>query len=153
MAKFMSRYMRDPITTSGYAVTDVLVSAAACDDLIVALQSLSTQHDRPPSRGRHAGVRHLLERCDAVRTLARSQALRSFVDAVLSPAAFAVRGLFFDKTRDANWLVAWHQDTTIAVKRRTGASGFGPWSVKQGVAHVRPPEAVLGGMLTISCPS
>ena len=41
-----------------------------------------------------------------------------------------VRILVFDKTRDRNWGVAWHQDRTIAVRSRVDLPGFGPWSVK-----------------------
>jgi ectoine hydroxylase-related dioxygenase (phytanoyl-CoA dioxygenase family) len=60
-----------------------------------------------------------------------------------------VRGLLFDKTPEANWPVPWHQDLTIAVNARTEAPGYGPWTVKGGVPHVRPPIAVLEAMLTL----
>ncbi len=71
------------------------------------------------------------------------------VRGVLGPGAFAVRGLLFDKTPTANWGVPWHQDLTIAIKRRVEAPGFGPWTVKGGVPHVRPPVEVLERMVTI----
>jgi Phytanoyl-CoA dioxygenase (PhyH) len=60
-----------------------------------------------------------------------------------------VRILFFDKTPDSNWSVPWHQDRTIAVKQRYDVPGFGPWSVKNGVAHVEPPVEILESMLTL----
>ena len=74
-------------------------------------------------------------------------ALRACVEVHL-PGAFCVRGLMFDKTPGRNWKVAWHRDETVAVAARVEAEGFGPWSVKHGVPHVRPPRAVLAGMLT-----
>ena len=74
--------------------------------------------------------------------------LSSIVDPVV-PGARAVRALWFDKTPEANWLVPWHQDRTIAVQERRDASGFGPWSVKQGTLHVEPPFALLAAMLTV----
>jgi ectoine hydroxylase-related dioxygenase (phytanoyl-CoA dioxygenase family) len=71
------------------------------------------------------------------------------VRTVPGPGAFVVRGLLFDKTPEANWPVPWHQDLTIAVKARCEAPGYGPWTVKGGVPHVRPPIDVLEGMLTL----
>jgi ectoine hydroxylase-related dioxygenase (phytanoyl-CoA dioxygenase family) len=63
--------------------------------------------------------------------------------------AFVIRDLFFDKTSEANWKVAWHQDLTIAVRHRIDLPGFGPWSEKDGVPHVRPPVELLERMLTV----
>src|SRR5258708_10336185 len=68
--------------------------------------------------------------------------IRSLVEPVLGQNAFAVRGLFFDKTQEANWKVPWHQDLTIVVKERLEVQGFGPWSIKEGVPHVQPPVAL-----------
>jgi len=68
---------------------------------------------------------------------------------MLSPEAFAVRAILFDKTPDSNWSVTWHQDLTITVDHRASVDGFGPWSVKAGIVHVRPPTSVLEHMLTL----
>ncbi|MFO0952967.1 MAG: phytanoyl-CoA dioxygenase family protein [Isosphaeraceae bacterium] len=57
--------------------------------------------------------------------------------------------MFFDKSPAANWLVPWHQDVTIAVARKVEASGFGPWSLKNGIPHVQPPEALLAQMIAV----
>jgi ectoine hydroxylase-related dioxygenase (phytanoyl-CoA dioxygenase family) len=57
--------------------------------------------------------------------------------------------IFFDKTPDANWKVAWHQDLTIAVRQKIEVACFTAWSVKDGVAHVQPPIEVLERMLTL----
>jgi hypothetical protein len=73
----------------------------------------------------------------------------SGIIAPLLPGARAVRALWFDKTAEANWLVPWHQDRTIAVRERRQVAGYGPWSVKQGACHVEPPFAVLAAMVTV----
>lgn len=66
-----------------------------------------------------------------------------------SGAARPARAVMFDKTSDANWIVAWHQDRVIPVHERHEAEGFGPWSIKDGVLHVAPPFEVLARMLTV----
>ena len=63
--------------------------------------------------------------------------------------AFPVRAVMFDKTADANWAVAWHQDRTIVVRERCDVEGFGPWSRKGDLQHVAPPISVLNAMATL----
>lgn len=69
--------------------------------------------------------------------------------ALLGGRARPVRAVLFDKTAEANWRVAWHQDRTIPVRERVEAPGFGPWSRKDGILHVMPPVAVLERMATL----
>jgi ectoine hydroxylase-related dioxygenase (phytanoyl-CoA dioxygenase family) len=88
-------------------------------------------------------LRNLLERVPVVRELAESDRVRTLAEQALDGPAFVIRGLYFDKTPAANWLVPWHQDLTIAVRDRRDAAGFGPWSRKDGVVHVQPPEPWL----------
>ena len=71
------------------------------------------------------------------------------VAAVLGATCFAVRGIFFNKNPRANWKVTWHQDCVIAVREKVDVEGWGPWSSKAGVIHVRPALAVLQQMLAI----
>ena len=45
--------------------------------------------------------------------------------------------------------MAWHQDRTATLNRRVEMTGWGPWTRKDGVHHVQPPQAVLDRMVTI----
>jgi Phytanoyl-CoA dioxygenase (PhyH) len=64
-------------------------------------------------------------------------------------SVFPVRAVYFDKNHRNNWGLGWHQDRTIAVKRRVETEGYGPWTVKAGLQHVAPPIEVLERMLTL----
>jgi ectoine hydroxylase-related dioxygenase (phytanoyl-CoA dioxygenase family) len=100
-------------------------------------------------RGRDAyAVRNLLD-VDEVRTWARSEVVVAAVRRRTGDVVRPVRGLLFDKTPEANWKVAWHQDRSIAVCERAAVPGFGPWSVKSGVVHVQPPVQALQRVLTL----
>ena len=67
----------------------------------------------------------------------------------LGVGAKPVRAIVFDKTRSTNWVLGWHQDRTIIVKRRLDVAGFGPWSLKESLIHVEPPIALLNDMITL----
>lgn len=68
-----------------------------------------------------------------------------YLDTVAQP----VRTVLFDKTPGANWTLGWHQDRTIAVRKRNALPGFGPWSGKAGIQHFEPPFEVIEAMATL----
>jgi len=105
----------------------------------------SLRADFPVSRGPDRNVLSL----SSVRALATSHSVREIAEEILGPECFAVRGIFFNKTRQSNWKVVWHQDLTIAVREKLPIDGFGPWTTKAGICHVQPPSAILSAMLAI----
>lgn len=117
-------------------MTNVLTSAE-CAALAEVLGT-------PPSAGRHG-----LLLVPEIQRLASSERLLALLRPHLQAEPFAVRGIYFDKSPDTNWLVSWHQDLTICVQEKKEAAGFGPWSMKEGTQHVQPPVALLENMLTI----
>jgi ectoine hydroxylase-related dioxygenase (phytanoyl-CoA dioxygenase family) len=92
--------------------------------------------------------RNLLELA-SVRELAGSSQVRELAEAVLGPECFAVGGTFFNKTEGANWKVTWHQDVTIAVRKRRDLEGFRAWTMKECIVSVQPPAEVMDGMMAI----
>ncbi len=117
------------------------VVSACLDEATVELLSKQFDDTRYPERN--------LLSVPSVQDLAKSKPVREIMEAVLGPECFAVRGIFFNKTRRSNWKVVWHQDLTIAVRERRDVNGFGPWTMKAGVLHVQPPPKVLNGILAI----
>ena len=86
----------------------------------------------------------------AVKTLVEAGGtLANVASELMGAPTRAVRVLYFDKTPDMNWAVSWHQDRTIAVANRIDVLGFAPWSLKAGVHHVEPPEAILASIVSL----
>ena len=100
-----------------------------------------------PELKRH-GVRNLEKRFSSIARLANDTHILSLAADLLGESPNLVRALFFDKTPEKNWSVAWHQDKTVTLNRRIDLKGWGPWSIKDGVHHVQPPLAVLDRMIT-----
>jgi len=86
---------------------------------------------------------------DLAALLAAHGAVGAVAASLIGTGATPVRAVLFDKSPDANWIVAWHQDRTIPVRERREAPEFGPWSLKDGIQHVAPPITVLEGMVTL----
>ena len=101
--------------------------------------------DFPETRGPDRNILSV----PSVRALVTSHSVREIVEKILGPECFAVREIFFNKTRQSNWKVVWHQDLTIAVREQHPVIGFGPWTTKAGIWHVQPPSEIMSGMLAI----
>ena len=124
------------VEAHGYALIGRGVSEETIEALETALDA--DQH----------GIRNLLSN-QVVRRIAGSDEVRRSLASVLGGECFAVRGIFFNKSQKGNWKVTWHQDCVIAVREKLHIEGWGPWSSKADVIHVRPELAVLQQMLAI----
>ena len=129
--------MTEEIEQQGFAMAREVVDEPMRAKLVRLLGTLSG-----------AGRRGLLELPEIV-DLAKSEHLLELLRPHLAADPFPVRAIYFDKSAEANWLVPWHQDVTLAVEERIETPGFGPWSVKDGIPHVQPPAEYLERMLTI----
>jgi phytanoyl-CoA dioxygenase PhyH len=141
----------EPFDRDGFAILDHVLSPDQVAELLEATRAYATggSDGLLDRRGEVYGGRDLLWRIAEVRRLAHSAELMAIVEPILGPGAFAVRGLFFDKTPSANWNLPWHQDRTIAVRRRLDVPSFGPWTLKGGIAHAHAPAELLARMVTV----
>jgi ectoine hydroxylase-related dioxygenase (phytanoyl-CoA dioxygenase family) len=124
----------------------LLLREAVPSELVERVRLAVAQREADSRSGNR---RSPLEWAPEVRQLFCVESIRRLVESTIGPSAFVVRSLLFDKVPGANWNVPWHQDQIIAVEERRDVTGFGAWSQKQGVVHVRPPAEVLAGVLTL----
>ena len=129
------------IERNGFAVSEGVLDEGSRQSLIGDVEQCLTESP--------AGVRGLAAKVPSIARLASSAAIRSLVTPVLGPEPKLVRSILFNKSSDANWQVAWHQDLAIAVTGQAEIEGYSSWSVKEGVVHVQPPVQVLEAMLTV----
>jgi hypothetical protein len=131
--------LRD-LESSGYVMLRSVVSQSALEAFRVEAARLAAAEP-----GQAHGIRGLLRRSPLLAEWAHSAGILACLPHGMQP----VRAILFDKTADANWKVAWHQDLTIAVQEKQEVPGYGPWSVKEGTVHVQPPMELLRGMITL----
>jgi ectoine hydroxylase-related dioxygenase (phytanoyl-CoA dioxygenase family) len=127
-----------------------LVAGVAHGAQIQALKSALTERDlaRAERDGQTYGARNLLHLVEVVAVAAGGK-VAACLQPLLGHGFRLVRGLFFDKTPNANWPVTWHQDLSLAIQQRRDLPGWAKWTVKRGVVHVQPPAEILGRMVTM----
>jgi ectoine hydroxylase-related dioxygenase (phytanoyl-CoA dioxygenase family) len=128
----------DVFERDGFFFSDSLIDAAASRAIIA---QLDLQENR-------AGQRHLIDHPAVIQLLA-NPALVKLISSALGCNAFAYKATLFDKSTDANWLVAWHQDISIPVANRCELPMWNGWSVKDGVNYVQPPSEVLSSLVAL----
>ena len=122
--------MSDP----GWRNAGPTIGAEEVDVLLSTLASASRSR---------AGARHLMALA-AVAALASDPRLLR-----LAGGGAPFRATLFDKSARANWQVLWHQDTALPLERRFDAPGWGPWSVKAGIAYAHAPAWALDRIVAL----
>ena len=129
------------IETEGFAILPQVLTHQEIEQLLGEISAAAPRRSR-------AGVRHALGLAPVAR-LARQAKLIALARAVLGPAALPYRATLFDKSPKSNWLVVWHQDTALPLREHRETPGWGPWSVKEGVAYAHAPAAPLSQVLAL----
>jgi hypothetical protein len=125
----------------GYSIFDRIFEPA---EMVRAVGVLA---DAELSRSK-AGARHVLA-VPAVRELANDARLLQIASSFVGLVPVAFRATLFDKSPASNWLVVWHQDTALPLRRRSDDPAWGPWSTKAGVLYAHAPARALESVIAL----
>ena len=132
------------------AVGDFAADGICVCSAVVDLSAVPVLRDLPVFQsGNRPGARAFNVPPEVERLVEAGGFLTDVANELMGAQARPVRVLYFDKTPEVNWAVPWHQDRTIAVADRIDVAGFAPWSLKAGVHHVEPPEAILASIVSL----
>jgi len=129
------------LSSDGFAIMPGVIPLTEITGLLSELET------SPLIRSR-AGFRHAM-RHEAVATVAHDPRLRGPAAEILGSTAVPFRATLFDKSPSSNWLVVWHQDTALPICQRREISGWGPWSVKDGIAYAHAPALALESVVAL----
>src|SRR5438067_6852448 len=129
------------IQRHGFEVIPQFFPERTISEIRFSLDEVSLKRSR-------AGMRNALQ-VAAVRSLAMDEKLVNMARHALGDKAIPFRATLFDKSADSNWLVVWHQDTALPLRKRKDVTGWGPWSMKEGVLCARAPASALEQVLAI----
>jgi ectoine hydroxylase-related dioxygenase (phytanoyl-CoA dioxygenase family) len=126
---------------AGYALHEAVLSPDEVHRLIERIDALSIARSR-------AGARHVLN-CPPISAVARDARLLAIASGWLAAAAQPFKATLFDKNPDANWLVAWHQDTALPMAAPVARPGWGPWSIKDDIHYAHAPADALRRVIAL----
>lgn len=101
-----------------------------------------------PPRSRRGGRRHLMQ-SPAVRAFANDRRLLEIAVGLTGNEMIPYKATLFEKTEQANWLVAFHQDTALPIEVLSSNEGWDSKSVKIGTTYVHAPTEALTRILAL----
>jgi ectoine hydroxylase-related dioxygenase (phytanoyl-CoA dioxygenase family) len=125
----------EQVGREGFGIVEAVYAESELRGVLEAMRGLAISRSR-------AGIRHVMSQ-PAVCEIAHSERMLAFARSVTVKEAFPFRATLFDKSPNSNWLVAWHQDTALPLREKQEATGWGPWSVKDGVNYAHAPAHAL----------
>lgn len=127
---------------AGYFIEEEVLSGVECGRLVDAIAV------SPSIRRGRAGSRHLMSHAE-VRRIASDPRLLRIAQRALGTEAVPYRATLFEKSGVANWLVVWHQDTSLPLRAPFDLPGWGPWSRKAGVLYSHAPSWALSHIVAL----
>ncbi|EIJ43151.1 protein involved in biosynthesis of mitomycin antibiotics/polyketide fumonisin [Beggiatoa alba B18LD] len=131
--------LKTTLTNEGFALIPQIFSAQTCTELLAQI---------PAIQATSAGTRSLLSFAwcaDMVQQLREYLKEKQLIDS----GAVAIQCTYFEKSLARNWLIAFHQDLSVPVVKRSSHLALQGWSEKEGRLFVQAPCELLAQLLAV----
>ncbi|GGG99496.1 phytanoyl-CoA dioxygenase family protein [Mucilaginibacter phyllosphaerae] len=133
----------------GYGIINEVYTKEEIDAILIEIAKADTSNATFRKTDNLFAIRQFLKEIPAVKQILFNDKLKGIINELFGDRYFTVKSIYFDKPQKSNWFVAWHQDLTISVDKKTDTPGYGPWTVKQNQFTVQPPINILENNFTI----
>lgn len=140
---------KNSIRENGFTVINNIFSEQEIEKIGSVIQNIDTSKETFRKSDDLFAIRQFLKEIPEVKDLIFNDNIKNIITEVFGEQYFVVKSIYFDKPEKSNWYVAYHQDLTISVDRKTELAGFGPWTTKQNQFAVQPPLDILENIFTI----
>ncbi len=142
-------HQKAKIATNGFTVIEAIYSQDEIAAILTQINKANTDKSTFRKTDDLFAIRQFLKEIPAVNSIIFNDKLKTIISDLFGGGYFAVKSIYFDKPERSNWFVAWHQDLTILVDKKTDLPGYGPWTIKQNQFAVQPPLNILQNNFTI----
>lgn len=140
---------REQIAKNGFAVINNVFKEDEIENLLSCISHVDKSNPTFRKTNDLFAIRQFLKEIPATSEFIFNNNLKSIISTIFGNDYFVVKSIYFDKPEQSNWFVAYHQDLTISVDKKSDIEGFGPWTVKQNQFAVQPPLSILEKNFTI----
>ena len=140
---------KNSIQENGFTVINNVFSEEEIKKIGEIIQNIDTSKETFRKSDDLFAIRQFLKEIPQARQLVFNENIKNIITEIFGEKYFVVKSIYFDKPERSNWYVAYHQDLTISVDKKTDLPGFGPWTTKQNQFAVQPPIDILENIFTI----
>lgn len=144
----LQQYKQD-IADKGFSVISNIFSEEEIERISDVIDRIDTSKETFRKSEDLFAIRQFLKEIPEVKDLVFNENIKKIIKEIFGDRYFVVKSIYFDKPEKSNWYVAYHQDLTISVDKKTELPDFGPWTTKQNQFAVQPPLDILENIFTI----
>lgn len=137
------------IQNSGFEIINAIYSNEEINSIISLIENTDSSNATFRKSADLFAIRQFLREIPKAKELLFNEKLRDLIHEKFGSDYFITKSIYFDKPKESNWFVAYHQDLTISVIKKVELAGYGPWTVKQDQFAVQPPLDILENIFTI----
>lgn len=142
-------YYKEKIAQNGFTVIDDVFTVAETDAILQIIAAADTSGPAFRKTDDLFAIRQVLQVIPEIYPVVFTPRFKALIASMIGGDYFVIKSIYFDKPAASNWFVAWHQDLTISVDRKSEIERFRHWTVKQGQFAVQPPQEILDNNCTI----
>ncbi len=137
------------LESKGYSIVDTLYTANEVLELQKCLEQANPDSSSFLKTKDLFAIRQLFITVPEIADLIFNTKLKLLLSQFFKDAYFLSKAIYFDKPKESNWFVPFHQDLSISVNKKTEWNDFKNWTFKKGQHGVQPPLHILQDTLTV----
>lgn len=134
---------------NGYTVLSDLYSNTELDQIIRCIGNSERNGSSFLKSKELFAIRQLVKNIPELADLLFNQNMLALITEFAGPEYFLTKAIYFDKPKESNWFVSYHQDLSISVDKKVDCLGYANWTVKKGQFGVQPPIQILEDTITL----
>ncbi len=137
------------LSQTGFATLSNIYTNEEIENILSVIDSADSSNSPFRKSKDLFAIRQFLKEIPSVIPFIFNEKLKALIKGFFGEDFFVTKSIYFDKPKQSNWFVAYHQDLTISVNKKMELQNYGPWTVKQDQFAVQPPREILQNIFTI----
>jgi hypothetical protein len=140
---------KDDVRDNGFTIVENIFTPTEVVSLIAIINHADQSNKSFRKTNDLFAIRKFLKEIPAVQPVIFNEKLKFAIENLFGNEYFVVKSIYFDKPEKSNWFVAWHQDLTISIGKKTELPDWRNWTKKFDQFAVQPPVEILQSNFTI----
>lgn len=145
----MSSITKIQLDKNGYAITSSLYNSDEVGKIISMIEQINTDSESLIKTKNLFAIRQLIRTIPELKHLLFTDNLLKLISDLGGEDYFLTKAIYFDKPKESNWFVAYHQDISISVKEKHEIPSYSNWTFKKNQHGVIPPTQILNNIITL----
>lgn len=141
--------IKNQLEENGFLTLENIYSINEIEELISLIEKVDNNNPTFRKTKDLFAIRQFHKEIPSTLSLIFNKNLKKVIQEIGGNDYFISKSIYFDKPKESNWFVSYHQDLTISVDQKMQLEGFQNWTNKQNQFAVQPPLSILENNFTI----